>query len=200
MEANHLILIKFVKKSLLKNYFIQYKPFLSFLGKFFLTYIVLTLLYNWYLSQFNEALFEIDGFTLFVSNQVEKVLLLFNLDTSSTVLSTEPSIRIFYNHKSTIRIVEGCNALSVVILFIAFVVSFAGRAKQTLLFILVGSVFIHVLNVIRIALLAVLLYHFKAQETFLHDLFFPLIIYGFVFLLWVIWVNTFSLYAKKNTK
>lgn len=156
-------------------------------------------MYNWYLSQFNTALFEMDSFTLILSNQVEKVLLLFNLNTSSYLLTSEPAIRIYYNQEGVLRIVEGCNALSVIILFIAFVVSFAGKAKQTLLFILVGSVLIHVLNVFRIALLTVLLYHFKAQETFLHDLLFPTIIYGFVFLLWVFWVNKFSLYAKKST-
>jgi hypothetical protein len=32
--------------------------------------------------------------------------------------------------------------------------------------------------------------------SFLHGVLFPLFIYGVVFILWVIWVSKFSLYAK----
>ncbi|MFY8008070.1 MAG: exosortase family protein XrtF, partial [Flavobacterium sp.] len=64
--------------------------------------------------------------------------------------------------------------------------------------VLFGLLLIHLLNISRIALLSVALYHFPEQEQLLHDVIFPLIIYGVVFLLWVIWVNKFSLHADKN--
>jgi exosortase family protein XrtF len=54
------------------------------------------------------------------------------------------------------------------------------------------------LNVIRIALIAIALYHYPEQEHLLHGVVFPLFIYGVVFLLWVIWVNKFSVYATQN--
>jgi exosortase family protein XrtF len=56
------------------------------------------------------------------------------------------------------------------------------------------------MNVLRIALLSVALYYHPDQEALLHGVVFPLIIYGFVFGLWILWVNKFSNYASKNTK
>jgi exosortase family protein XrtF len=96
------------------------------------------------------------------------------------------------------RIVEGCNAISVIILFIAFVIAFKGDFKKTVLFVLAGSILIHLLNVVRIALIAIALYHYPQHEHLLHGVIFPLIIYGIVFLLWVIWVNQFSSYATEK--
>jgi exosortase family protein XrtF len=84
------------------------------------------------------------------------------------------------------------------ILFVSFVVAFTGRWKQTLLFILFGLLLIHLLNISRIALLSVALCHYPEQEQLLHAVIFPFIIYGVVFLLWVIWVNKFSLHANKT--
>ncbi|MET0759947.1 MAG: exosortase family protein XrtF [Flavobacterium sp.] len=184
----------------MKNYWIQYKPFLLFLGKFALTYLVLTIIYQGYLNQFNEKTFEVDGFTQLVAKQTEQTLLFFNADASIELHAGQPSVKLFYNQKYVARIIEGCNALSVIILFVAFVVAFTGKLKHTLLYIIGGSLLIHVLNIARIALLAVALYHFSNQEPVLHGVVFPLFIYGVVFILWVIWVNKFSLYAKKTAK
>jgi exosortase family protein XrtF len=180
----------------LKDYFTKYKPFLLFLGKFFLMYLILTVLYQFYLSQFDQNKFEVDGFTKSVAHQSEYVLNLFGGHAKAEQHLTQPCIKLFYNHLYVARIIEGCNALSVMILFIAFVVAFTGKFKHTILFILGGCILIHMLNVIRIALLASAMFHFPKQEHFLHGVIFPLFIYSVVFVLWVIWVNTFS-YAKK---
>jgi exosortase family protein XrtF len=104
-----------------------------------------------------------------------------------------------YNQQYVAKMIEGCNAISIIILFISFVVSFSGRIKSTVFFILGGSLIIYILNVARIAILCVLIYLFPKQQTLLHGVFFPLFIYGVVFILWVIWVNKFSLYAKNTT-
>ncbi|HLF52216.1 exosortase family protein XrtF [Flavobacterium sp.] len=184
----------------MKNYWIQYKPFLLFLGKFALTYLVLTIIYQGYLNQFDEKTFEVDGFTQLVAKQTEQTLLFFNGDANTELHPSQPNVKLFYNQKYVARIIEGCNALSVIILFVAFVVAFTGKLKHTLLYIIGGSLLIHVLNIARIALLAVALYHFPNQEPVLHGVVFPLFIYGIVFILWVIWVNKFSLYAKKTAK
>jgi exosortase family protein XrtF len=97
-----------------------------------------------------------------------------------------------------LRVVEGCNALSVIILFAAFVVAFSGKWLTTICFLLVGSVLIHMMNILRIAVLSLALLYYPEQQTLLHGVIFPLIIYGFVFGSWVIWVNQFSNYARKD--
>jgi exosortase family protein XrtF len=158
------------------------------------TFIILTLLYQVFLDSFGKN--KIDSVTRLVARNTEQLLSLFPADVAIEDSKTGTFIKLIYNRKYVARIIEGCNAISVIILFISFVVSFSGKLKPTVLFILGGSVFIYVLNVIRITMLSVLIYHFPAQVSLLHGVLFPLFIYGVVFILWVIWVSKFSLYAK----
>jgi len=185
----------------LKTYFIQYRPFFIFLIKFFLVYIGLTVLYQLYLNQYDGLIyFQVDNFTQLVARQVNNMLLFFNYNSSLELHDKEASVKLFLDNVYVARVVEGCNALSVIILFVAFVVAFSGRWLQTALFILVGCVLIHILNVFRIALLSIALLHYPKHEQILHGVIFPLFIYGVVFGLWVIWVNKFSLDGRKNPK
>lgn len=165
-----------------------------------LSYLLLTLVYQAFLNQYDTTTFQVDGFTQIVGNQVEGLMQFFGFDGKVIKHASESSLKLFYNHKLIARIIEGCNALSVIILFVSFVISFSGKIKQTVFFIVLGSLFIHFMNVARIALLAVLIYNYPQYESFLHGVFFPLVIYGFVFLLWVFWVNNFSKYATKVSK
>lgn len=189
---------KFVKNALLENYFIKYKPFLLFLGKFLLAYLLLTFVYQLFLSRFDSAKYETDAITKMVSRQTESLLHFFHADASIIPHPEEASFKIIYNQKYLARIIEGCNAVSVIILFVAFVIAFTGRFRDTVLFIFSGSILIYILNICRIAALSYLLYHYPAQQRLLHDVLFPLCIYGVVFILWIIWVNKFSIYARKT--
>ncbi len=182
----------------MKKYFTLYKPFLLFLAAFFLTYIVLTFLYQRYLNGFEEN--EMDSITIMVSHNTKQVIQLFNDQSYIKKSEIDPYVKLFFNDKYVARIVEGCNAISVIILFISFVVAFSGKLKTTLLFIFGGSLLIYVLNVLRIAALSALIFYFPKQEPFLHGVLFPLYIYGVVFMLWLIWVRNFSRYASKDTK
>lgn len=179
---------------------LQYKPFLLFLGKFIFSYLILTFIYQTYLDRFDSKNAEVDSFTQLVASQSTTVLSWFNSNSYTMPHQTEPTIKLFYKGKYISRIIEGCNALSVIILFISFVIAFTGKFKKTILFILFGSILIHILNIGRIALLCVALYHYPKYEHLLHGVIFPLVIYGVVFLLWVIWVNNFSFYATEINK
>lgn len=162
--------------------------------------MVLTIIYQYYSNQFDIKNNEVDGFTKLVSTQVEQLLLFFNGDAHIELHPSQPCYKFFYNGKYVSRIIEGCNALSVIILFISFVIAFSGKLKNTIYFIISGSIIIHVLNITRIALLMVAFYNFPEANFILHDILFPLVIYGVVFILWIIWVNKFSFYAKIPTK
>lgn len=182
----------------MEKYFILYKPFLLFLAKFFLTYLLLTLIYQGYLNGFGSV--KVDSITKTVARHTEQVLKLYDNDVAIEENKPQPYIKLFYRQKYIARVIEGCNAVSVIILFISFVVAFSGKLKHTLLFILGGSLMIYILNIARIAILCILMYRFPEQEHILHGVVFPLIIYGAVFILWVIWVNKFSKYASKSVK
>jgi exosortase family protein XrtF len=177
----------------LKKYLTQFKPFLIFIGTFFAAYILLTIAYKFYLDSFKTT--DVDGITYVVGKNVYQLMNLFNCDIKINESISNAWLEVWYNKKYVIRIVEGCNAVSIFILFFSFILAFSGKLKTTVLYILFGIMFIYVLNVIRIALLAVLLFYFPEQKHILHGVLFPLIIYGAVFILWVIWINKFSKYA-----
>ncbi|WP_438966227.1 exosortase family protein XrtF [Flavobacterium sp.] len=181
----------------MKNILIQYKPFFVFLAKFFVTYLLLSLLYSFYLSNFDASKNELDGVSKFVASNVNEMLLFFNQDVSFQYSEKEPAAVMFFNGKSVSRIIEGCNAVSVMLLFVAFIVAFSSNFKHTFFYILLGLVLIHFMNIARIAFLNYSLFYYPEQKELLHDIVFPLIIYGSVFLLWILWVLKFSGYAKK---
>lgn len=177
--------------------FQTHKPFFIFLLKFFVSYAILVFLYDLYLNQFDDSKNEVDGITYFVAENVNDLTNLFNWSGQMKLHENEASVKMIFNEKYVSRIVEGCNAVSVMILFVAFVFAFSTRLKPTLLFILFGIGFIYILNILRITLLNYALFHHPNWREILHDIVFPLFIYGVVFILWVVWVTKFSEYAKK---
>jgi exosortase family protein XrtF len=178
----------------MKKYFVLYKPFLVFLFTFFGTYVLLALVYQFFLNSFGNT--QVDSATRWVAQNTEVVISWYDKSVQIKEVRNEPFFEMFFHDKIVARIVEGCNGISVIILFISFVVAFSGSLKNTLLFVFGGSLIIHILNVLRIAIITVLLYYFPEYLHLLHDILFPLIIYGVVFILWIIWVNKFSKYAK----
>ena len=151
-----------------------------------------------YLNGFDSKTFETDGMTKFVAYQTEDLLQIMGQDAYTVPHFKQACMKFFFNGKYIARVVEGCNAMSVMILFVAFVVAFKGKLRHTLLFIIAGIFIIHILNVLRIALLSMALFHYREYEHILHGVIFPLFIYGVVFGLWVIWVQKFSTYAKAS--
>ena len=178
----------------MKKYLIQFKPFLVFLSTFFSVYILLTLLYKVYLNEFKTC--EVDGITSFVGRNVEQVLRAFNYDAKVLKNASGSWLEVFLNNQNVVSVIEGCNAVSIMILFVSFIIAFSGKFKTTMLYALFGVALIYILNVLRIAVLTVLLFYFSQYAHFLHGVLFPLIIYSSVFILWFIWVNKFSKYAK----
>ena len=183
----------------MKDYLIKYRPFLVFLGKFFLSYLLLIVIYQIFLNQYDAEKFETDGMTHIVASQTQNVLKTFDYEAKLIPLPGEPSILVTVDKKPIVRIVEGCNAISIMILFTAFIIAFSGKFLRTFGYILAGILAIHILNVLRIVLLIVGIINYPEYENLLHGVIFPLVIYGFIFLLWVLWVNKFQRHAKKNT-
>jgi len=94
-------------------------------------------------------------------------------------------------------IVEGCNSASIIILFTSFVLAFFGKPVSTLLYLFAGSVIIYAMNILRIVILAVSIYEYPQYSGLMHSIFFPLAIYGTVFILWLIWVRIYSKWKRQ---
>ena len=172
--------------------FVKYKSVLRFIFMFLGSYLVFTLLYNLYLELFRSPVYYPDYFTHLVAKQSEALISSFGYNAQILPHQSELSMKLIVNDAYLARIVEGCNAISIIILFASFVLSFFGKLKLTLLYLLAGAVIIYAMNIIRIAILAIGIYEYPEYTDFLHSIVFPLIIYGTVFILWLIWVRIYS--------
>lgn len=157
-----------------------------------MVYAILTFVYKLYLDYSDGSTYYPDYLTNLVAKQTDALLHTFGYNSQIAMHPDEPSMKLIINGKFVARVIEGCNSISVIILFISFVIAFAGKFKTTFFYILAGSVLIYVVNLLRIVILSVGLYHYPWRREELHTVIFPLIIYGMVFLLWMFWVNRFS--------
>lgn len=164
----------------------------KFILTFLLVYGILTFFYKLYLDYSVGSTYYPDYVTKLVAKQTNALLNTLNYDARITDHPDEASVKLMINDKYVARVVEGCNAISVLVLFVSFIMAFAGKFKTTLLYVLAGSILIYVVNVFRIVILSIGLYHYPWRSEELHTVIFPLIIYGMVFLLWIFWVNRFS--------
>lgn len=174
----------------------KYKSVLRFILTFLGTYIILTLLYSMYLEQAESQLYYPDYITHVVAQQCNWLLNAIGYQTMILPHAEEAAMKLMVNDQLMARVVEGCNSVSVIILFWSFVLAFYNGLKRTLVFILLGSVAIYLINIFRIVLLVMAIYEYPEYTEFLHTIIFPAVIYGFVFLLWLYWVAIFK--GKKH--
>jgi exosortase family protein XrtF len=158
-------------------------------------------IYSFYLNktQIKTEIFSCSPITKRVAQDSDTFAKFFGYDTAFEQNTDELSMKLFLNGKHTVSIVEGCSSVSIIILFLSFIIAFSGSFRDTLFFGIGGSVFIYITNLARIVMLTVLYQEYPQHGYFLHELFFPAVIYGMVFLLWVIWVKYFSHYNKLKT-
>lgn len=168
----------------------DFLPVLKILVRFVVIYIVFILLYQLYLNNYENDV--VDPFTRSVAEQVAFVQDFFGFPTNLVDSLKLHSVLFQTGGKFTTRMVEGCNVISVAILFSAFIFAFYKGAK-TFLYVLAGLVALHILNVSRIALLNIIYIKYPQYEKVAHDYFFPAIIYGGVVALWLIWIQFFAL-------
>ena len=164
----------------------KYKSVWIFLLRFFGVYFIGVLLYNTYLSEFTS---QIDDITRMVTEQVASLLSLTLPEITCVYSTTSPLAEIHYFGIRLVLLIEGCNAISVMILFIAFLVAFKGALKNYLWYVPFGIVTLYLANLSRIYLIGMIILYFPDYANMAHDYIFPGVIYGTTFVLWVIWVK-----------
>jgi exosortase family protein XrtF len=182
----------------LKALLVKYKLVIKFILTFLLVYITFSVLYKYYLQFSDGSKFYPDYMTHLVAEQTKSALNTFGYDAQVLPHPNEPSMKVIVNNNYLARVIEGCNSISVIILFVSFIVAFATRFKTTFFYIILGSFLIYTTNLLRIVLLTIGLYHYPNQKDIFHTVVFPGIIYGLVFLLWIFWVNRFSKIKNNN--
>ena len=168
--------------------------------KFLITFIPLIITWYFtyhYLYKIDDFLnFDIDlltGFSKILSSQSNFILSIFNFRTSIEIHGDMVVAKIIdYPYSHGVWIGEPCNGIKVFGLFAIFILSFKGDLIKKLIFIPLGILFIHFLNIIRIALLTYISAVNPYILDFNHNITFQLLIYGSMLALWYLWIIKFS--------
>lgn len=172
------------------------KPILYFVGRFFLVYIALTALYSWYLQPYLYERKFADPVTVWMTGAAVDVMNFLGYDAFQMQKSGETFRRFILEGRYSSMVNEGCNAVSVMIIFVSFIIAFARDFKKTTVFILSGILILIISNIIRIAWLTWIFRYHEEYTKIAHDFLFPGIIYGTVVALWLIWVKYFAFSDK----
>lgn len=100
--------------------------------------------------------------------------------------------QIYLDDARLLGIAHECNALILFVMFAGFIVAFPGRWIHKLAYIAAGTAFIWLLNCWRVLMLLLIQVHYPAALDFNHKYTFTLLVYGFIFGLWMLWVKKFA--------
>jgi exosortase family protein XrtF len=168
----------------------DFKPVLSILLRFIIVYVVLLLLYQFYLNSFAQL--GLDPFSHCIAELVKDLQNCMEYPTS--LYDDIKGEQVYFKVKNiyATRMVEGCNAISVMILFASFVFAFY-KGKKTVIFVISGLLLLYAMNVFRIVGLNIVMTDYRQYGKMVHDFIFPAVIYGTVVILWLIWIKFFAL-------
>ncbi|MFT6096204.1 MAG: exosortase family protein XrtF [Nonlabens sp.] len=166
-----------------------YYPVFKFVATFSLLYIIFSVGYYLFLGvEWGDQLYP-DPITAQISYHTQELFQVIGYDAQTLNSPEHPSVIMYMDEQKVYRIIEGCNAVSVMILFMSFVIAFARGWKKTLSFLISGIAFIYLVNIIRLVILGIIYKDYKSYAHFSHEVIFPSIIYGSVVLLWIYWIR-----------
>jgi exosortase family protein XrtF len=85
-----------------------------------------------------------------------------------------------------------CDGVSVMAIFLIFVSAYPGNQLHKLWYVPLGILAIHFINILRVAGLTLINFYAPEYLDFNHNYTFTFLVYGFIFILWITWVNKFS--------
>ena len=164
------------------------RPVLWFLIRFLVVYGVLSVAYGFIEAGYYDESSG-DPFTYAVTRQMIWLGDLLGNQWEIYEPGFERSIWIMEGDRSLVRMIEGCNGISVMILFISFIFGLSAFHRAMFWFIPLGVAIIHLANLIRIYALILVNLHRPEWTGFVHKYLFTLILYALVFVLWIWWVR-----------
>jgi exosortase family protein XrtF len=167
---------------------LRHNALLGFLLKAGISYILLYLIHQFIVKRYT---FYDQAFIGFIIRSTDYLLHLLGYKTFLVLQDRDFQV-IGIDGSNGVWIGSECNAISLFILFAVFVVWYPGYQKSKWWFIPFGIVTIHLLNILRVAALAIIALYKPAVLDFNHTYTFTFMVYAYIFLLWVWWVNRFS--------
>lgn len=151
----------------------------------FVTYQFIVKKYTYYDQKFISQIIEASAWTLRMLG-FKTFMVLQDLDMQVVGIDGSNGVWVGSN----------CNAITLFTLFAVFIIAYPGQQKQKWWFVPAGIVSIHILNILRVVSLAIIADFAPSYLDFNHTYTFTFLVYGYIFLLWMLWVNYFS--AKKS--
>jgi exosortase family protein XrtF len=170
-----------------KSILIQLFPTIKFIITGLFLYIIWILIYEGFIKS-NHL---IDPWlTNIVSFHSVHILKLAGFNSSHEMVNTG---NVLFNNKiPVLRIAYICNGLILYVIFLIFMVSFPGPLKHKAWFIPLGLIIIYLSNLLRVVALVIIQIYAPDYLVFNHKYTFTMVIYGVIFLLWIIWVKMIS--------
>lgn len=172
------------------------KTVIRFLLLFLLGYGGLGFLYARYVESYNKV-GRCDPYTWAITQQSAQLLQYFGQPARAApptrqewLSSGWPYALLKIRGQSGIRIADGCNGFTVMLIFSLFLLAFPGSWRLTLYFALFGNLCLYLANLFRLALLTYLTAHgSEAFWYFLHKYLFTGSLYLVVFGLWFLFIR-----------
>ncbi len=102
---------------------------------------------------------------------------------------TENNHAFFCQNGAGIMLNDSCSGIKQIMQFAILMLIFPGPWKHKAWFIPLGMFIVHLTNVLRIVLLAVVAEHWPANIKYAHDNYLRVMFYVVIFILWLIWVE-----------
>lgn len=169
------------------------KGLIRFLGLGLSGYLVWYILYAYWLKSFTHLDEALIHSMVWVSETVLRALGFALYEISSDSWRWQVGIA---NSVGLLEIGEACDGLVLFVLFSVFILAFPGPWRRKVWFIPMGVFAIHIANLVRVISLVILNFYSPESLAFNHDYTWTVLIYGFIFWLWYLWVERFSKTAE----
>ena len=162
--------------------------FISLVTLWFTTY------HNIYNLQFKFGEYDLlTSFSILLAKQSNYLLELFAFDTDIEIHGDMVVSKILnYDHQHGVWIGEPCNGVKIFGVFSIFILCFRKNWINKLWFIPLGIVLLHIINVLRVAILTFIAAVNPNLLNFNHNITFQLIIYASLLMLWFLYIKKFS--------
>jgi exosortase/archaeosortase family protein len=145
----------------------------------------------WLLSRSHVMAFLELNFTAGIATQAACLLKLLGINVIATGISVT-------GHGFSVDIKYGCNAIYEILIYTAAMVSYPLRMKKKITGIIIGVVFIYILNLFRVIVLFWAGMHFPDVFKALHEHIGQSIFIFFLVFLWIFWVTRINKSANSQ--
>jgi exosortase family protein XrtF len=164
----------------------EYREAIIFLVKYVVIYLVLNTAYSYYVNHYSP---DADPLTIVVTQHTEGLLSLVDRHVGYQVLKGNMNVPVTRSGQTVMMVYEGCNSINVIIVFLAFIISFKGPLRLFIRYFLLGLLAVYLINLFRLMGLYAIALHSPDNFYFFHKFFFTGIIYTVVFIIWYFWMT-----------